>query len=347
MAITISSLHRIIAHRIITKTSTTDAYAICSDGLLQMAHDTVEQRILNDRINKAINNPSKSFELTFDRNDADSVHALLTNYERTDESFISMSRNLAERLADAHTSSSIPNGICIVCDGTLSTRDRFICIIKADYQEVFNIHDNTLSVISEVFLSPAREFYKIGLFVFHRDIIRPYMYDDQFSAVKTDLTRYFYSDFLGLKTSENDILQTKAFYQDTNKFIERRSVKMDPVDVAGLKNALNVYYRENVSHIVSANDFLNNHLAGTSLAADFSDEIITKYPRAFTLKPSLLDRKLKLQRVGLGADVTLFIRPTIHVTANILDPTQESLQPYINSGRNYRIIVLESEADEG
>lgn len=179
MPITVSSINRIIAHKIIAKSRDVDAHPVFTDNLLQYASATEEQSVLIKRINKAVNNPSKAFELAFDNVEEGSLHDIMTNEGSfsSDTAFIATSKTLADMLAGAQTSLSIPSGYCIVCDGVLSNRQRFICIIKADYQEVFNIQGNTLTVISNVFLSPAREFYKIGLFVYHEDgNITPYVY---------------------------------------------------------------------------------------------------------------------------------------------------------------------------
>lgn len=345
MPITVSSINRVIAHKILGKTREAEAYAECSERLLQYASDEEEQRVLTGRVNKAVNNQSKSFKLAFNRTDADSVYSLLVNPVNyaSDADFVNLSKELAEMMADAHYSISFPSGYCIVCDGSLENGSFFLCVIKADYQEVFNIQDNTLVVINNVFLSPARDFYKIGMFIIEEGTITPYVYDDQFSAVKTDLTQYFYDNFLGLKTSDNDILLSKAFYADTTKFIENYSPYMDPMDVVGLRNALNVYFRENAHQIISANDFCNNHLAGTDLAVAYTEEVVSKYPRAFTKRTELIDRRVNLQRVGLGNDATLLLKPSVRLAANIENPSEEVLRPFIESGRPLRVIVLETE----
>ena len=345
MAITVSIINRIIAHKIIAKTREADAYAVCSDNLLQFASDTEEQRILKGRVDKAINNASKSFELAWAETGDGSVYDIINNSgsQVTDEAFILTSKTLADKMADAHYNISFPSGFCIVCDGTLVGGKRFLCIIKADNQEAFNIQGNTLHVISDVFLSPAREFYKIGLFVFEGQGIKPYVYDDQFSAVKTDLTQYFYSNFLGLKTSDNDIIRSKAFYTDTAKFINNQASRMDPLDIAGLHQALNVYFRENAHQVISASDFCENHFAGTALAVDYTEEVVNKYPRAFTKRTELLDRRMNLQRVGISENATLLLKPSVRLAANITDPTVEALHPFLNSGRHYQYVVLETD----
>lgn len=345
MPITVSSINRVIAHKIKAKSRNGDAYAECSDRLLQFASDTEEQRVLTGRVNKAVNNQSKSFKLAFNRTDEESVYSLLSppaDYAE-DEAFVNLSKELADMMAAAHYSISFPSGYCIVCDGALETGQQFLCVIKADYQEVFNIQGNTLVVINNVFLSPARDFYKIGMFIYNDGGITPYVYDDQFSAVKIDLTQYFYDTFLGLKTSDNDILLSKAFYTDTAKFIDNNSPYMDPMDAMGLKQALNVYFRENAHQIISASDFCENYLAGTDLAVSFTEEVVNKYPRAFTRRTELLDRRVNLQRVGLSNDATLLLKPSIRLAANIANPTEAALRPYINSGRSMRVVVLETE----
>lgn len=345
MPLTVSSINRVIAHKIMAKTRDADAYAVCSDRPLQFASDTEEQRVLKGRINKAVNNQSKSFKLAFNRMDEDSVYNLLNNPAlfSSDDGFVNFSKTLADMMAEAHYSISFPSGYCIVCDGILETGQHFMCVIKADYQEVFNIQGNTLFVINNVFLSPARDFYKIGFFVFNEGVVTPYVYDDQFSAVKIDLTQYFYDTFLGLKTSDNDILLSKAFYADTAKFIDNNAPFMDPMDAAGLRSALNVYFRENAHQIISANDFCNNHLAGTGLEVSYTEEVVNKYPRAFTKRTELLDRRVNLQRVGLGNDATLLLKPSVRLAANIENPTEAALRPYINSGRPLRVVILETD----
>ena len=103
------------------------------------------------------------------------------------------------------------------------------------------------------------------------------------------------------------------------------------------------YFRENAHQVISANDFCDNHLAGTDLAVSYTEEVVNKYPHAFTKRTELLDRRMNLQRVGLGNDATLLLKPSVRLAANIANPTEAALRPYINSGRSMRVIVLETE----
>lgn len=68
----------------------------------------------------------------------------------------------------------------------------------------------------------------------------------------------------------------------------------------------------------------------------------TPYP-AFTRRTELLDRRVNLQRVGLSNDATLLLKPSVRLAANIANPTEAALRPYINSGRSMRVVVLETE----
>ena len=124
----------------------------------------------------------------------------------------------------------------MIGNGTTSDNKFFFFVIKAELQEVFNIANDELNLIKDVFLSPAKDFYKIGFFIEHGKSFLPFMYDDQFSLQKKDLTEYFYGTFLGLTTDRNDRLRAKNFFEDTKAFID---VNIDNLkDKRGLLNAV-------------------------------------------------------------------------------------------------------------
>ena len=88
-------------------------------------------------------------------------------------------------------------------------------------QKVFSITGINLNVVKDVFLSPAKDFYKVAVFINKNDDFTPFMFDDQFSMQKKDLTEYFYGRFLGLTTDKNDDIKSKNFFKDTKAFIEK------------------------------------------------------------------------------------------------------------------------------
>lgn len=340
MSFKINSLDRVIAHKIRGKQGDDLAEAVLSGDLLD--YDDDERNSFIGRIEKAVNNQSKTFRLRFQVDDENSVKTLLSavDYKEDDDAFIRLSSTLAEKLADAHHTKSIPSGYCIICDGKTDDNQYFFCIIKADYQEVFNIEENTLKMIDQVFLSPAKEFYKIGWFVEETaGAFTPYVYDDQFSLQRKDLTVYFYSVFLGLSTDSNDKILTKNFYVAVKDFI--KDYVSNPADSCSMQKALQVYIRENASHLASARTFADQHFVGTELERQFESEIVNNFSQGFTVQADLLSEQgLNIQRIVLGTNTTLVTNASNETVTYKENPTLEELAPTINTGRRTRVIVL-------
>ena len=347
-ALRISEITKIIAHQIKPKTTKIDAHSINTDEILVLNPEEVS--ILIERLEIAICNHSKSFELAYDDKSDGSLNHLLHNaYPRTDEDFITSSQNIAEKLAEAHFRTKIPGGYCLVGEANLQSKQRLFFIVKAELQEVFNIEENKLNLIKNVFLSPAKDFYKVGFFIEQSKGFVPYMFDDQFTMQKKDLTEYFYSQFLGLTTDKNDVLRSKNFFVDTKKFFDDN---IDNVkDKIGLQKALTVLFRENVTGTISLKQFAEEHMEG-ELKAKYLEELLAKYPRAFTKRTDLIDKKIDLERVTipLTYSLTLIGNKTemehVEVFDKINDAARESLNVQINSGNIRKIVVLKEVVEE-
>jgi len=339
----IASIDRIIAHEIHPKTEEKDAFAKTNSALLKFKKP--EKEILIKRILEALTNTTKTFQLDYEDKSIDSVYSLMTKIKKqTDKEFITSSASLADDLADAHFRTKIPGGYCLVGNGLTTTNKFFFFIIKAELQEVFNVHNNELTLIKDVFLSPAKDFYKIGFFLESGSNFIPFMYDDQFSLQKKDLTEYFYGTFLGLTTDRNDRLKAKNFYEDTKTFIE---TNIDDVhDRIGLLKALNVLYREDTTGLISAREFSNNYFEG-ELKTKFEKKIVEeKYPLSFTKDISLIENRLELQRISIPLSFTMSIVGSTSEldTLDIIDDpskqTIKDIEPQINNGQIRKMILV-------
>lgn len=341
--IELKTISRVIAHEIHPKTEKKDAFTITSDKLL--GFDKADKNILIQRITEALANTTKTFQLDYEDKSASSVYTMLENYAKlTEKQFIAQSIDLAESLALAHFRTKIPGGYCLIGDGLTTKNKRFFFAIKAELQEVFTIENNKLHLIKDVFLSPAKDFYKIGFFIESGSSFVPFMYDDQFSLQKKDLTEYFYGQFLGLTTDKNDRLRTKNFYEETKEFIDKNVDNFH--DKVGLLKSLKVLYREDTSGIISPREFSDKYLEGT-LKTKFEKSIIEeKYPHSFTRDTSLIDNRLELQRISipLAYELSLVGSTDMLNTVEIIDdPTRENirdLEPQINNRSIDKIIVL-------
>lgn len=336
----IGTVQRVIAHRIVQKTENSPCYADTHDSLYSLSCD--DKKVLIQRIEKAVNNRKKCFDLSFRDKGNDSMFAYLTNlgFMSDDNSYIEFSKEAAGKLSDSQDNISIPGGYCLVVDGKMDGGEYYICIIKADYQEVFNVHKNSMRVLNDVFLSPAKDFYKVGFFVQDnsKKSFVPYMYDDQFSIYKDDLTLYFYDRFLGLSTDDNNKLKTKNLFLDIKDFIESNIDDMN--DASGLKTAMRSYFRENTQGHVSVEEFSDMYLKNTNLEDKFKKLYRDKYPRAIVLDTTLLSsNQLLTQRTTLGDKITILTKEG--VTVKILDPeTAEKIIPTIKTGASMKVVAF-------
>lgn len=343
---TIDSIKRVIAHRIVQKTESSPCYAETHDSLYILNAD--DKKVLIQRIEKAINNNKKSFKLSFNDKGEGSMYDMLIKlgFNSNTDSYIAFSQEAANKLSESQDNISIPGGYCLVVDGRMQTGDYYICIIKADYQEVFNVHENSMRVLNDVFLSPAKEFYKVGFFVLDKEthIYTPYMYDDQFSIYKDDLTLYFYDRFLGLSTDNNNKLKTKNLFIDIKDFIDNNVEDLN--DANGLKAAMRGYFRENTEGHVSVAEFSDRFLHGTTLEEEFKKQYGERYPRAIVLDTTLLSSvQLLTQRTTLSDKITILTKEG--VTIRVLDKeTAEQIIPTVNSGSSTKIVVFETVEEE-
>ncbi len=342
----IKSLMRVIAHRIVRKTKSTACYPETRDSLYTL--NARDNAVLIERIEKAVNNRKKCFELSFQNKGDYSMFKHLSNlgFVAKDDSFIDFSKETAEKLSESQDNISIPGGYCLVTDGRLNGGEYFICIIKADYQEVFNVHENSMHVLNDVFLSPAKDFYKVGFFVQDKEKMsfKPYMYDDQFSIYKDDLTLYFYDRFLGLSTDESNKLKTKNLYMDIIKFIDENVDYSG--DHRGLIKAAQSYFRENTEGRVSAEEFCERFLHNTILETPFKKQYCEKYPRAIVLDTTLLsNERLMTQRTTLGGKITIITRDGVKMTL-LSEENMDKIVPTIKSGKNTKVVIFETTEEE-
>lgn len=297
----IANIDRIIAHTIIPKMPTKDAYAITKKDLLNFNKE--EKAILILRLQDALHNQKKTFKLDYEEKGSESIYYFLKNKFPVSESkFIDYSQYLAEELASSHFRTKIPGGYCLIGQGITKKGNDFFFIVKAELQEVFTITGDNLELIKNVFLSPAKDFYKVAFFIRLSSVFVPYMYDDQFSMQKRDLTEYFYGQFLGLSTDKNDSLRSKNFFEDTKIFVE--SNVQNVKDRIGLLKALRVMFREETSGLISGKEFSEKYLEG-QLKTKYEKIINDKYPQAFTRNLSLIENKVDLERISIPLSYSL------------------------------------------
>lgn len=339
----IKSITRIIAHTIHQKTESMPAYAECANNCLVFSDQ--EKGILIGRLHDALSNSKKTFKLSYEDKSKDSIYYLLhNNLLSTDDEFVEETKMLADSLAGSHFRTKIPGGYCLIGEGNTASKQHFFFIIKAELQEVFTIQGNNLQIVKDVFLSPAKDFYKIGFFIIDDSEYVPFMYDDQFSLQKKDLTEYFYGKFMGLTTDKNDSLKSKNFFEDTKTFIQENVPNAK--DQIGLIRALTTLYREDTSGIISPLKFAEDYFEGP-LKAKFDKIVEKKYPQPFTKDITLIDNRLNLQRISIPLSYSLSLVGDANALEQVdiydtLEQPIDHIIPEINSGITKKVIVVKS-----
>lgn len=349
-----SELRRLIIHKIIPKTPKVAAYAehsseICSFNLN-------EEKALKERFHLAMTKTNKTFKLEIENIERDNSFFDLSVKlkDASNDDFILHSQTIANLLAESHYRTNIPGGYLLVMDGFDSAGNFYVAVVKAEFQNAFTFNKNSLELLQNIFLSPAKEFYKIGILLadsnsnkeFPNDSYSSYMYDDQYTLQNKDLTEYFYSNFLGFTTDKNDKLLTKKFYDLSSDFLMENVDNID--DRNGLTSALRTLLREDVTGIISVKDFSDKHIEG-KIKEKFDKTVSKEFPLSFTKNLGLIDKKLRLDRVTIPLSYAIKLEGTsekIKAHSKVIrNPSEEDadyLRTKINSGQIDQLIIIGS-----
>lgn len=335
-------INRIVIHRVHKKVDGEEfGFAEYSENLFSFG--VLELDTLKQRIRTAFSKSKRFFKLEIAKTDNNSFYG----YSRTikssnNEQFLEISKSISDLLAMSHNKRTIPAGLLLILDGYISSR-HFIIVIKAELQEAFTIKElnnqKLIELVNDLFLSPAKDFYKIGFIIEDTNELTPpndiyscYMYDDNFSSGKRDLAEYFYNDFLGFQTNRNDKLITKNFREDIFRFIETNVASFD--DKRGLKSAVNTLYRENITGIINPQEFAEIHFPEDLLRL-FGSEVGSNYPNSFTKDLALVEKNLNRGQVKLVNNLT------------IAGPQDAIDNVLISNGQNFDIENLKIQIDNG
>ncbi len=233
-----------------------------------------ETAALQDRVLAALGSGSKCMEMQIIAAGQDSALRLARTLVDDDEPlFVEHSANMANLLASAQTSLSIPGGIMVVFAGTANyPPKRIIGVIKAEPHGGFTFDTNegilALTYLQNLILTPQTRLYKIGAFVEIdplqssdgvADGWEAYVYDDLMLATNRDrAAQYFYERFLGCNIPVNAARQTKTFFDLTKKFISTMDIpEGNKID---LNTSLYTYLKVDQAPTFDRTTFANQYL---------------------------------------------------------------------------------------
>lgn len=343
------NIKRVIIHKIIGKTQKTDAYADPSDDLHYLDIDT--KATLLQRIESAISKSKRFFETAVENVESNSFWDFSKALSKTDkEGFIKQSILIAELAAAAHQKRTQPGGLLILIDATIDKLDAAM-VIKAELQQALIINGKAIELIKELFLSPAKEFFKIGILA-HRDskstdrrAFDSFVYDDNFTPQKNDLASYFYRDFLGFSTHENDKLKTNNFMREFSDFVEKNVTDFESRRL--IKTRIKADYRESSVSIVDPASYVE-YFEKDGLTTLYHTKVLSKFPRSFSKDLSLVDSALQKAFLQITSQLKISGPPDLVDNLQVINPNQKSkltgLIAQIESKDVARLVVIKTDA---
>lgn len=343
------NISRLIIHKIIGKTKAHNAYSDTSDLIHTLDSDT--KKTLLTRIYDAVAKSTRFFETKLEYTESDSFWNLAKNLNELDaKNFVQATKDITEIAVEAHQAGTRPGGLLVIIDGIVD-KNHAVMVIKAELQEALTLNGTAIQLIKELFLSPAKEFYKIGILIHANKAkkgssgFETFVYDDNFSPSKKDLASYFYRDFLGFSTSNNDKIQTNAFLVSFTDFVEKY-IK-DFTSRKNLKIRIKADYRESSNEIVDPKSYAEFFDDDPSLRKKYDEQIIKKFPRSFTKDLFLVDDSLNKSTISITSDIKMSGPSNKIENIDILEPNDEvkanKLKMDIEDGQVTKIVVLRSD----
>ena len=350
-----SKINRIIIHRVEAKVDDQLAEVEYSDSLYGFG--VYELSTLRERIHRAFDREKKAFKLKIAFSGSGTFFSHSTVCKgKGDDVFIENTKRIADLLAKSHKKRTIPPGLLVAFDGQEELGRYFFGVIKAEIHDALAItpdettKEKMVKYLKEIFLSPGKDFYKIGIIVeepkpdgeFPNKGYAAYMYDDQFTRNRRDLTEYFYDEFMGLTTSENDELLSKRFYDDMEDLISDSNLSL--TDKQGQKLMLKSFFREGNSGVIDPKA-LGEQFIHPELFESYKNRILNEYPNPFVKMDKLIDRTLIRDHIQLMNNLKIE-GPTDSIGAvQVFNNPKESLDKIkmeVEDGSTQQVITIKT-----
>ena len=314
------SINRIILHEVSRHVPHADkAEPVKGTELIKLTDEA--KKAIEDRIVQVLGRDSQSIEVEVDDDsEASTFQSCVKLMDQGDADFVDYSFNLAQRLATAQASKSVPGGLVVVFDGTVgSPTKRFISILKAEKQAGFVRHAGqngmALEYLKEIFLTEDTKLYKIGfIHEDEEDTDGGFRETSQFTVMIYDhlITRgnreaaaqYFYKVFLGCKFAKSSKSQTRKYYLETQKFVNDSALSQE--DKLDLIQALYSYVKVNNEQIIDPAKFAVDHMP-VDVQDAYSKHLrkVGLPPHAINKDLSALQTELKRRQIVMEGQVRL------------------------------------------
>lgn len=272
---------------------------------------TIKERLMN-----ASGRDSKAFEMEIGNTTTDSFYDLCKDLKTaSDDVFITRSQEIAELLASTQRKTTIPGGYLIVIDAfDGNTQDAVYISIKAELHEALKYNrangQSQIELLEKVFLSPSQKLYKIGILYekptpANNDPNAKYggfLFDDQFRAEGYP-AEYFYKEFLGFSVENNSKIQSRKFYDRTEKFIKE---KIDDYAIKDdLLKALKLEFTVNTNELITPASFGRTYFIDNDTLDEYMTTVVEDLPSSFVKDRKLIETKLNKKKIDFPDNINI------------------------------------------
>lgn len=214
--------------------------------------------------------------------------------------FISISKEIAKRLADNQKTRVIPGGVLFIVAGVAGVdANPFVALMKSETQnglakQKLESGKTKLQYINDLLMTKEKKLYKVGMFTKVGEKFEILVYDESMNTKDTlQPTTYFYRDFLGCDVSPSNSAYTLEFYLHSKDLIQKSSwTDQRKVEVT---DSLYCYLKLDKYNTASVKEFADTYLDGEDEADYFIDGFEGKpcAENAFTKDLTHLKNKLR------------------------------------------------------
>jgi len=236
------TIDRIIVHRIYARGLDKQLKdPKVSSKLIKLGQDALDA--LQMRITGALGSKSHGLEMTIkDVGDGGFFQAAASMIQAQDETFIDLTKSLANGLSKAQFNTTAPGGMLAIINGRIGNDSLpFVAAIKAEPQDGFKADEQedqvNMEYIAELLLTSTSRLYKIGFLTeiaskpagaegHHASNYRAFLFDHLMTATETrSAAAYFYRGFLGMETQASSKKQTQDYFEFTRSFIDTSPIQ--------------------------------------------------------------------------------------------------------------------------
>lgn len=350
---------RVTAHRIEAKSEDSPtSEAIPGNELIELDADS-EYKI-KEKLFEASDKKTKSFDLRVGDRGGTSFWGIASPLNDADDrKFISETGRLALLLASAQTTAAIRPSYLITIHARSADTGRYAFIaIKAEMNEAFIFRDGGIHLIDDLFLSPEQKLFKFGIIyklepwekvelldegVDEEEMHEAdkdwgaFLFDDQFRA-DSKPAAYFWREFLGFSLEENAKIQSKRFYDATEKFLEANVP--DYQERQDLIQALDIEMTATDEEEFSPEDFTNAYIHNPDQAEIFRQQVAQHMPERITKDIALITSKINSKKIAFPGKVKISAPAAAMDTSVELITSAEQLSQLTTNQESYTIVKI-------